>query len=214
MTTKQKVHIDRTPQFDIFAPITQSEVESEPVKPSHSSQRCFISPDAETIYLGNTSLKNYLWVSGGIFPDHANIGRFINRHAEQLTGSFFESIVKTVLRRTHSKGDRLAGDGTLVHAACSHYHLIREEAVKTALEEAQQQLEKKPEDPIKKADVEKKTDVFNKLQERQALRKRAGSKPEDFRICPVESEAVVQKMKRGRGHAASYKPSSKPMHNQ
>ncbi|USE35108.1 transposase [Endozoicomonas sp. SCSIO W0465] len=30
-----------------------------------------------------------MWVSGGIFPDHANVGRFINRHAEQLTGSFF-----------------------------------------------------------------------------------------------------------------------------
>ena len=194
MTTKQKLHIDRTLQLDIFTPTAQSEVESKLTNPSHSPQRCFTSPDAETIYLGNTSLKHHLeladqknpiiidsllkeqdwsgfealykttgrppyaprcmvgwilygimqgttslralerlarvdlgcmWVSGGIFPDHANIGRFINRHAEQLSGSFFESIVKTVLKTTHSKSDRLAGDGTVIEAACSHHHLIK-----------------------------------------------------------------------------------------
>ena len=148
-----------------------------------------------------------MWVSGGIFPDHTNIGRFINRHAELLSGSFFEAIVNTVLKRTHSKSDRLAGDGTVIEAACSHYHLIKEEAVKAALEEAQRQLEKDPKAPVKKANIEKKTDVHNKLLERQALRKQAGCKPENVRISPVEPEAVVQKMKRGRGYAASYKPS-------
>ncbi|OED45170.1 hypothetical protein ACH42_05500 [Endozoicomonas sp. (ex Bugula neritina AB1)] len=276
MTTKQKLHIDRKPQLDIFACATPQKVEDKPEKTPSSSPRRFIAPDAETIYLGNTSLKNHLkmagqktpitisqlldeqnwttfealysesgrppyaprsmvglvlygimqgitslralerlarldlgcmWVSGGIFPDHANIGRFINRHAELLTGSFFEELVLTVLNKTNSKSDRLAGDGTVIEAACSNYNLIKEEAVHAVLEEARKQLEKSPEDPDKKANLEKKTDVQNQLKERQERRKRAGSKAEEIRISPVEPDAVVQKMKRRRGHAPSYKPS-------
>ena len=75
--------------------------------------------------------------------------------------------------------------------------MIKEEAVKAALEEAQRQLEKDPKAPVKKANLEKKTDVHNKLLERQALRKQAGSKPENVRISPVEPEAVVQKNETG-----------------
>jgi len=32
-----------------------------------------------------------MWVSGGIMPDHANIGRFIVMHEESLAQDFFES---------------------------------------------------------------------------------------------------------------------------
>ncbi|MGI9276748.1 MAG: transposase [Endozoicomonas sp.] len=46
-----------------------------------------------------------MWVSGGIFPDHANIGRFINMHAQSLTGDFFDSLTVTVLEKTGSTGN-------------------------------------------------------------------------------------------------------------
>ena len=192
MATKQKLHIDRTLQLDIFSHASQPKVGNQPEITPCPSPRRFTAPDAETIYLGNSSLKSHLemagqktpiiisqlldeqnwatfeelygksgrppyapramvglilygimqgvtslralerlarldlgcmWTSGGIFPDHANIGRFINRHAEQLTGSFFEAMVLTVLKKTHSNSDRLAGDGTVIEAACSNYHL-------------------------------------------------------------------------------------------
>ena len=38
-----------------------------------------------------------LWVSGGITPDHAIIGRFIVLHEASLTHEFFESLTRTVL---------------------------------------------------------------------------------------------------------------------
>lgn len=41
-----------------------------------------------------------MWVTGGIAPDHANIGRFINMHSESLIESFFESIVQVTLLMT------------------------------------------------------------------------------------------------------------------
>jgi transposase len=69
-----------------------------------------------------------MWVTGGIAPDHANIGRFINMHSESLTGSFFASIVQTTLIMTDSGIESLAGDGTVIEAACSHDKVCREEA--------------------------------------------------------------------------------------
>lgn len=71
-----------------------------------------------------------MWVTGGIAPGHANIGRFIHMHSESLTESFFESIVQTTLIMTGAGIASLAGDGTVIEAACSHYKVCREEALK------------------------------------------------------------------------------------
>ena len=60
-----------------------------------------------------------MWVSGGIFPDHAIIGRFINMHRESMTGDFFENLTRAVLKKTDSDGRCLAGDGAVIEAACS-----------------------------------------------------------------------------------------------
>ena len=70
-----------------------------------------------------------MWITGGIAPDHANIGRFITFHEHSLTSTFFESLTRHVLKATKSSSSRLAGDGTVIEAACSHYKLLKEEAV-------------------------------------------------------------------------------------
>ncbi len=44
-----------------------------------------------------------MWVSGGVFPDHAIIGRFINMHSESMTGDFFENLTRAVLKKTNSE---------------------------------------------------------------------------------------------------------------
>ena len=81
-----------------------------------------------------------MWVSGGICPDHANIGRFITQHDELLSGSFFIELTGRVLQATGSSATRVAGDGTVIEAACSHYGLIKEEAAKQRLSEASSTL--------------------------------------------------------------------------
>lgn len=75
-----------------------------------------------------------MWVAGGITPDHAIIGRFIVLHAASLTHEFFESLTRTVLRACRSSNQRVAGDGTVIEAACSHYKLLEEQAVKAQTE--------------------------------------------------------------------------------
>ena len=82
--------------------------------------RCMVGLVLYSISHGVTSLRTLeslaridlgcMWVSGGNFPDHGNIGRFINRHQELLTGSFFEDLANSVLKKTNSTGRCLAGD--------------------------------------------------------------------------------------------------------
>lgn len=75
-----------------------------------------------------------LWISGGVCPDHASIGRFIVLHAESFGTSLFEQITRSALRSSDSDGRRVAGDGTVVEAACSYYALLHEEAIRTHVE--------------------------------------------------------------------------------
>ena len=76
------------------------------------------------------------WISGAIFPDHASIGRFIVLHDEAMAGSFFESLTRSILNKTNANNHCIAGDGTIIEAACSYYHLLKEEAVKQTLADA------------------------------------------------------------------------------
>ncbi|MCC5901334.1 MAG: hypothetical protein JJT87_05335 [Halomonas sp.] len=66
----------------------------------------------------------------GIAPDHSNIGRLICLHEQTLPQAFFEALTRTVLSRTGTSTACLAGDGAVVEAACSHYRLLKDEAVR------------------------------------------------------------------------------------
>ncbi|MDC9604269.1 transposase, partial [Xenorhabdus griffiniae] len=70
-----------------------------------------------------------IWVSQGITPDHASLGRFIYQHQTVLTGMFFKELTLSVLRRSQSGISCLAGDGTVIEAMCSHYHLLTQAAI-------------------------------------------------------------------------------------
>ena len=88
-----------------------------------------------------------MWITGGIAPDFTKIGRFITNHETSLTCSFFESLTRQVLKVTGAKSERLAGDGTVIEAACSHYNLLKEDAIRARAVEAQAALAARPDDP-------------------------------------------------------------------
>lgn len=150
-----------------------------------------------------------MWVSGGIAPDHANIGRFINMHDESITGEFFESLTRAVLNKTRSSADRLAGDGTTIEAASSHYKLLKEESLQLAISKTKENISKKHSHrPEAEIALTKLTEANKVVQERKSAAKAKGKGlKKSLAINPEEPEAVVQKAKRGRGFAASYKPS-------
>lgn len=144
-----------------------------------------------------------IFVSHGVTPDHASLGRFIYQHQTVLTGSFFKELTLSVFLRTQSGVSCLAGDGTVIEAACSHYDLLTQEAIsreKRVLSATPTtvRIEKRIQQLEQSAEV---------LKCRQENREKKGKDGSQLRINPREPEAVVQKLKRGKGFSTAYKPS-------
>jgi hypothetical protein len=110
------------------------------------------------------------------------------------------------LKASGSSSTRLAGDGTVIEAACSHYSLLREEAVKARAEAAIKAVERAPDDQGVQQELQRSKQCQDIFGQRQAARHSHG-KSSELRISANEPEAMVQRLKRGRGFAASYKPS-------
>lgn len=148
-----------------------------------------------------------MWVTGGIAPDHTNIGRFIGMHEESLTNGFFESLTSSILKATGSDSSRVAGDGTVIEAACSHYRRLKGEALKERDEVARRKLAANPDDQAAQEKLRLSTRRLEIYDERKKARERSGRATDTLSVSPTEPEAMVQPLKRGRGNAPSYKPS-------
>ncbi len=148
-----------------------------------------------------------MWVTGGITPDHANIGRFIVLHEDSLTQEFFESLTRAILKASGSRSTRLAGDGTVIEAACSHYKLLKQEAIEARVQQASAAVQRTPDDQAAHQQLQRSKQCQDIFQQRQAARQRRGKSSETLRISANEPQAMVQRLKRTRGFAPSYKPS-------
>lgn len=148
-----------------------------------------------------------MWITGGIAPDFTKIGRFITTHATSLTSTFFESLTRRVLKETGSKSGRLAGDGTVIEAACSHYNLLKEEAIRARAAEAQAGLAARPDDLAAQREHQLSEQCVKAFEERAVARKRNSRSTDTLGVSATEPEAVVQRLKRNKGFSSSYKPS-------
>lgn len=148
-----------------------------------------------------------MWITGGICPDHACLGRFILLHEASFSNGLFKSITRQALAVTKSNGQTLAGDGTIVEAACSYYQLLKEEAVRGRADEAKKQMAVGPLPKAKQSKVKLAIDTETRFDERKQARVTKGRTTDSLAISPIEPDAVVQPQKRKRGKAASYKPS-------
>jgi hypothetical protein len=128
-------------------------------------------------------------------------------HEASLNQDFFESLTRLILKASGSNSARLAGDGTVLEAACSHYALLKQEAVREHVVKAKQALEKAPDNQDAQKKLEQAEQCQMLFDKRLAARKRSGTKGDNLCISAQEPEAMVQRLKRGRGSAASYKPS-------
>ena len=148
-----------------------------------------------------------IWVTGGIAPDHSVIGKFICRHEDAITDQFFKEVTANVLKQTQGQGQSLAGDGTVIEAACSHYRMLKEEAVQQALEAARKEARKDSRNEQHQARLQQAVRCAEIMQERGDKKRAKGEKTDQLCISPQEPDAMLQKQKRGRGSAPSYKPS-------
>jgi transposase len=148
-----------------------------------------------------------MWVSGGIAPDHSVIGQFIDRHSSLISGRLFEDLTMSVLKRTGDSDHTLAGDGTVIEAACSHYGLLHQEAIKARHQAARDEADRNPDDAGSQTRLTQAEQGAALMQGRVEKKKTQGKDTSGLRISGSEPEAMVQRQKRGRGSAPSYKPS-------
>ena len=148
-----------------------------------------------------------MWVTGGITPEFSIIGRFIRRHEELLKGGdFFARLTADIVDLCDSDASRLAGDGTVIEAAASRYRKLDAEAARKAAKKAADKAEKNPDDEELQKEKEHAEEVERKVARRAERRRKKGKDPTKAVINPAESEAYIQRQKKG-GTAASYKPS-------
>ncbi|MFC0712131.1 hypothetical protein [Azorhizophilus paspali] len=63
-----------------------------------------------------------------------------------FTQAFFESLTRAILKASGSASTRLAGDGTVIEAACSRYNLLKQKALRECVQAATAALEQAPDD--------------------------------------------------------------------
>lgn len=92
-----------------------------------------------------------MWLTGGIQPDHATIGRFICRHDEQLKGDGFLEVTESLLEVMPEVDREVAGDGTILEAFASEMSKLEDEA---AEKWAEQMLDESPASCDESAEVD------------------------------------------------------------
>lgn len=147
-----------------------------------------------------------MWITGGLFPDHASIGRFIQRHDELITGAWLREVTAKIVDRLQSDMSTVAGDGTVVQAAASRYRTVRQEAINEKASRMRREAEAQPDDAALERQARRAEQVRNTLQERNDKRSAKGAHKGELSIAPSEPDAVVQPLKT-KEFAASYKPS-------
>jgi transposase len=147
------------------------------------------------------------WLTGGIMPDHSVIGRFVQQHRTLLTEAFFEQLVRQVLRVTGSGTAMVAGDGTVIEAMASRFRLVKEEALREAVEAARHAAAVQPDSALTQARFARYEAAQRHFEARQAQRAAQGKDPASTQIHPREPEAVVQPQKNSKDFRASYKSS-------
>ncbi len=169
------------------------------------------------ILQGKTSLRELeqlartdvgcMWVTGGIYPDHSIIGRFIQQHGERLAGEFFIALTQHVLKKTGSHTRQVAGDGTLVESAASAYRLLKQEAVEREAVKKRSKANDKPNNRRLAKRAEQAEKAHECLEERIAKRKSQGKSAKHLVISRTDPEAVVQPVKKTKASLPSFKPS-------
>jgi len=136
-----------------------------------------------------------MWVGGGICPDHSVLGRFINRHSEQITNEFFMAVTRRVLEATDSNCDTVVGDGTVLQAAASRYNLIKREAALEQQQKAREAAKANPDDKELQSRKALADEVAETLERRTEARKKKGKPSDKVKVSRTEPQAMVQPMK-------------------
>ncbi len=147
------------------------------------------------------------WICGGHQPDHSTIGDFITRHSDILTQEFVRALIKGLVGRMRLQPGVVAGDGTVVEAAASHYRKLTHEAAQAAADHARQAATAEPTNAAAQARAETAQQAAQAAADRTQQRQRQGKATDSVVVSAREPAAVMQPRKDGAMRFA-YKPST------
>ncbi len=155
--------------------------------------------------MARTDLRAW-WLTGGVMPDFTSLCRFVQRHQDDLTEATFEALTAKILKLLGSLAASVSIDGTVVQAAASRWHLLKQEAAAAAATQTRQAADAAPNDKALANKAQMAQAAHETVLERDQRRTARGREPE-AKVAPCEPEAVYQPLKHG-GYAPSYKPSA------
>lgn len=142
-----------------------------------------------------------MWLTGGIQPDHATIGRFICRHADQLQGEGFRELTRAILEVVPKVDREVAGDGTTVEAVGSEVSRLEKEAAEQWAANHQEESGQPRGQKGQRAEK-----LMGEIERRTETRRQNGNDPEETKFSTTEPEAVWHRHKHG-GWKFGYVPS-------
>lgn len=161
-----------------------------------------------------------MWISGGIFPDHSVLGRFLVRHQEVLSEALFEQVTAKIVEDCQLNVQILSGDGTRIEAASSRFQTVKLEAAQAYADKLRERHDKACHtddsddneqdggagDTALKARLKKVEELIESGRERAKKQGRSEAQAANLRVVITEPEAAFLKHKRGR-YAPGYTPS-------
>lgn len=156
------------------------------------------------------------WITGGVFPDHSTLGKFIQRHAALITVDFFEALTTEVLERIGNVSQVWSGDGTVIQSAANRFRTLQLDVARELADEMRTQRERCDDDDSSGGDAgcgedaenvrvrrsTRKTLDLERLElaievgEKRAERRRhQGADPAKTQICTTDPEAGILKYK-------------------
>lgn len=147
-----------------------------------------------------------MWLSGGILPDHATLGRFIHRHEELLTQRFFDDLVRQTLKYTHSALTSVAADGTVIESMASRFNAVKREALEEERSKLLQRQVEHPADQEVRDRLGKLEQIERGLQASEA-RKESPTTRSQAHVARSDPDAAYLPAKGRKGYGYAYVPS-------
>ena len=138
-----------------------------------------------------------MWMSGGIFPDHSVLGRFLQRHAETLTVDFFNEMTGLILKKLGSSCSVLAGDGTVIESAASRFQTVRLSTLEAEI------ADEDDDDDTSSRKSTKRKEAVRKGRERAQKQRRNRKSQRQTRVSLTDPDSVFLRKKQG-GYGVGY----------
>lgn len=144
------------------------------------------------------------WVTGCAQPDHAVLGRFVQKFREFLTHDFFIAATKKCAAKMNVKAGTVGIDGTVIEAAASRFGAMTASKLQPRVDAAVEAAQRNPKSKKLNSEAKRLQHALDVANQRTAVKRDKGRKGE-VPVIANEPDAVIQSLKDKDRVRPSYK---------